>query len=263
MIIYLDLIFFINFFYDFLILLTVGITLKRNVKLIRYLLSALIGGLSIFVLFLSINEIILFLLKILISIIMMLVAFKYISFNYLVNNTIYFYMISIILAGFLYFLNNLFSLDHKGLIFFYEGFSINYILLLIIAPIVLICYIKMHKKLKETYNDYYKLQIFFGKQKYEIIGFYDNGNNLKDPITGKAVIIVSKKFLSKIYNIRSPIYVPYNTISGSSIMKCFKPSYIIINNHKLYNYLIGESDYKFHDGVDALLNKKMKEDNYV
>ena len=60
MIIYLDLIFFINFAYDFLLLLTVAMTLKRKVKIIRIIIASLIGAFSIFLLFLNINEIIAF-----------------------------------------------------------------------------------------------------------------------------------------------------------------------------------------------------------
>ena len=46
-------------------------------------------------------------------------------------------------------------------------------------------------------------------------------------------------------------------------MKCFKSSYIILNDKKIYNYLIGESSIKFSDGVECLLNKSLKEDGYV
>ena len=90
-----------------------------------------------------------------------------------------------------------------------------------------------------------------------------NGNNLKDPISRKSIIIVENSRLEKIYNIRSPVYVPVITVKGTHLMKCFKPSYIILNDKKIYNYLIGESSIKFSDGVECLLNKSLKEDGYV
>lgn len=260
---YVDLIFFMNFAYDFLLLMTAGIVLKRRVKLWRYIMAALVGALSIFLLFIDINSYILFILKILISIIMCLISFGFISFNYVVNNLIYLYMSSTILAGFLYFLDIQFSYDHEGLIFFFKGLNINYILLIIIAPIILFIYIKSSKKLKSTYNLYYKIEIVFDDYHINCLAFLDSGNHLIDPITKKAVIILNKKFLEKIYNIRSPVYVMYNTVSSSGLMKCFKPSYIILNKQKIYNYLVGESDKNFSDGVQCLLNAKLMEDNYV
>ena len=263
MTIYIDLIFFINFAYDFLLLLTVGIILKRKVKIYRHIISAVVGGLSIFLLFLPWNDIVLFFLKVLVSVIMCLISFKYISLRYTFNNLCYLYMCSIILAGFLYYLDLEFSYNHEGLIFFFSGVSINYILLLIIAPIILFFYIYSSKKLKSTYNLYYHIDICFDDLVISCLALFDNGNSLKDPLTGKPVIILDKKLLKGVHHIRSPMYIPYNTVSGSSIMKCYKPSYLIINNQKIYNYLIGESNYKFSDGVECILNVKLMEDNYV
>ena len=51
--IYLDLLFFLNFGFDFILLLVVSIILRRNVSLTRIVLGGLIGGLSIFILFLK------------------------------------------------------------------------------------------------------------------------------------------------------------------------------------------------------------------
>lgn len=252
MTVYIDLVCIINFIYDFLILLTVSFTLKRNRKIYYYILSSLIGVLSIFLLFLKINNIILFLLKILISIIMVIVAFGYKSIKYTISNIIYFYMTSIILAGFLYLIKGNSS-----------NFNLNYIMLLIIGPIILFIYYKSNKKLKNTYSDYYKIKIVFDNIEYNLVSFYDNGNNLKDPISRKSIIIVGNSRLEKIYNIRSPVYVPVITVKGMHLMKCFKPSYIILNDKKIYNYLIGESSIKFSDGVECLLNKSLKEDGYV
>lgn len=252
MTVYIDLVCIINFIYDFLILLTVSFTLKRNRKIYNYILSSLIGVLSIFLLFLKINNIILFLLKILISINMVVVAFGYKSIKYTISNIIYFYMTSIVLAGFLYLIKGNSS-----------NFNLNYIVLLIIGPIILFIYYKSNKKLKNTYSDYYKIKIVFDNIEYNLVSFYDNGNNLKDPISRKSIIIVGNSRLEKIYNIRSPVYVPVITVKGTHLMKCFKPSYIILNDKKIYNYLIGESSIKFSDGVECLLNKSLKEDGYV
>lgn len=252
MTVYIDLVCIINFIYDFLILLTVSFTLKRNRKIYYYILSSLIGVLSIFLLFLKINNIILFLLKILISVIMVIVAFGYKSIKYTISNIIYFYITSIILAGFLYLIKGNSS-----------NFNLNYIVLLIIGPIILFIYYKSNKKLKNTYSDYYKIKIVFDNIEYNLVSFYDNGNNLKDPISRKSIIIVENSRLEKIYNIRSPVYVPVITVKGTHLMKCFKPSYIILNDKKIYNYLIGESSIKFSDGVECLLNKSLKEDGYV
>ena len=80
--IYLDLIMVLNFSLDFILLLSVSLILKRNIKIVRIMLGAFIGGISILLLFMNINSLMLFLLKLLISIVMVLVTFKYRNIKY-------------------------------------------------------------------------------------------------------------------------------------------------------------------------------------
>lgn len=98
--IYLDLLFFLNFGFDFILLLVVSIILRRNVSLTRIVLGGLIGGLSIFILFLKINSFELFILKILISIIMILASFSYKNIKYFMKNFFFLYSASMILEAF-------------------------------------------------------------------------------------------------------------------------------------------------------------------
>ena len=107
--IYLDLVMILNFFIDFILLLSVSLILKRNIRLNRIMMGAFFGGISILFLFFNINSIVLFLFKILISIIMTIITFKYVNLKYTLINILYLYMSSIILGGFLYFLNLEFS----------------------------------------------------------------------------------------------------------------------------------------------------------
>ena len=133
---------------------------------------------------------------------MCFISFKYISIKYTLYNIFYLYMSSFILGGFLYFLNNELSYYHVGIVFVNKNISVNYIALLIIGPIILYFYYKSNKKLKNTYSDYYKIKIVFDNIEYNLVSFYDNGNNLKDPISRKSIIIVGNSRLEKIYNIR-------------------------------------------------------------
>ena len=51
--IYLDYVFFINFIFDFILLFTTKVLLKRNVKIKRIILGSFIGTFSIFILFIK------------------------------------------------------------------------------------------------------------------------------------------------------------------------------------------------------------------
>lgn len=260
--IYLDLVFLLNFAYDLLLLMTIDITLKRHMHIIRLLFASIIGALSLGLLFLFINKVILFVLKILVSIIMVIISFKFKNIKYTFTNLFYLYMCSVILGGFLYLLDTEFSYKREGLIFYFGSLSINYILLLIVAPIILGLYIYEHKKFKTSYNFNCNVEIVFISGKIlSCNGFIDTGNKLREPISKKYVIIASRKLLSGYINIRSPMYVAYKTLNKHGLIECFKIKYLKVNNKILTNYLVGISNEDFTlNGADVLLNYNLLED---
>ncbi len=249
MIIYIDLLIIINFLFDFLLLLTINIALKRYSKIYRLILASIFGELTLLSLWIPFSSIVFTILKIIMGIIMVLIAFGYKNIKYTCYNVIYLYMTSVILGGFVYYLNIEFT-------------SLNYLIILLIAPIILYVFIKSMKVLKEIKNYYYKVKIVF-RDTYELnmTGFLDTGNKLFDPITKKPIILINKKKMKGCIQIRSPMYVPYNALNHHGLLECIKPEYIMINDKKLTNYLIGLSEESFKlNGIDCLLNYKIWED---
>ena len=249
MIVYIDLLIIINFLFDFLILLTVNIALKRYSKIRRLILASLFGELTLLSLFIPITSYLLTILKIIMGIIMVLLAFGYKNIKYSLYNALYLYMTSVILGGFIYFLNIEFE-------------NMNYLIILLSAPLILYTFLKSIKALKEIKNYYYKVSILFKNDfKLELTGFLDTGNKLIDPITNKPIILINKKKIKGCIHIRSPMYVPYNALNHHGLLQCIKPKYIMIKDKRLTNYLIGLSEESFKlNGIDCLLNYKILED---
>ena len=232
-----------------LLLLTVSVTLKRNVSFKRIILGSIAGGLSTFVIFIPLTNYLLLILKIITSLIILIITFGYKNFKYFFNNAIYLYMCSVILAGFLYFLKIEFN-------------NFSYLISLGFAPIILFIYIKEQKKLKKIVNFYKDVTIILkNNQELKLKGFLDSGNKLKDPITNKYVILINKNKLKGIYNIRSPMYVPIKTVNKNSLLECISIKNIIIDNKEYDNYLLGLSDtFNGFDSVDCLLNYHLMEE---
>lgn len=257
--IYVDLLFLINIFFDFILLLTVSIILKRHIKIYRIILGSLVGGVSIFFLFLDINAILLFILKIFIAIFMILVTFKYKDIKYFIKNISYLYLVSIILGGALYLFNIEFSYKNNGLIFYNNGMSINIIILLIISPIILYLYIKEMKEYKNNYNKYYKIKITFNNNKtIELNAFLDTGNNLIDPYKKRPIILVEYNVVKKYIINEKYLIVPFNTIKEKSLLECIKVKNININSKEYKNILIGLIKEKIYiDGIECILNNNI------
>ncbi len=246
MTVYIDLVILLNYFFDFLILLTVNITLKRNINIKKILLTSLIGELSLFGFLLS-NKYLLIILKIETSILLNILTFKFKDIFYTTTNTLYFYMVSIILGGFIYYLklNNL-----------------SYLFILLLVPIILFIYIKQNQNMKTITNKTYPLTIYFpNKRKISLTGFVDTGNKLKDPITKKWVILVNKKLLKGVVRIRTPIYVPYHSLNNKGLVECIRPEKLVIEGKEYTNFLIGLMDNKIMiNSSDCIINLEILEE---
>ena len=245
MIIYIDLLILLNFIYDFLIIKVVSIVLKRNTNNKKIIISCLVGEISILFLLLNFNYVILIFNKIILAIIINIIAFNYKNFKYTLLNIIYFYMISIILGGFIYFL--------------YLN-KVNYIVIMFLVPIILLVYI-IQETIKIKYQQYYKVVITLNNNhKLNVTGYLDTGNTLKSPMTLKPIIVINKEIIQD-NNIKNPIYIPIKTINNINLMKCIKIKYIEINNKKISNILLGISENKIEiDGVDCLLNNSLRKE---
>lgn len=251
---YLDLIFIINIWFDFLILLTVAILLKRNIKIKRIILGSLFGGLTFFILFFKLNTLELMIYKVIISIFMCLITFSFKNIKYSFSNLSYFYLVSIILGGGMYLLNDSF-VTSNGLVF-KNNFDFNYLFLFIFSPIIIFIYIKQSLKLKNNYSNYHKVDILYKNKLYHLNGYLDTGNNLFDPYKKRNIILVK---LNLNYSLEDVIYTPYESLNNVGVIKCLSVDKIYVDQKEFKNYLIGLSNDKFRiEGINCILHNSMK-----
>lgn len=252
MTIYVDLLFLFNWWVDFFLLIVVKLILKRITKVIRIVIASFIGSLSIIFLFLDINNLGLLIIKFILGLLMCIIAYKFKSISYTINNLIYLLMSGVILGGAI----NLIKPNLETNKFLY------FLIVSLITPVILLEFVRQNKNLKKNYSFYYQVKLIFKNLKeINLSAFLDTGNKLIDPITNKPIILVEKKCLKGVYNIRSPMYVPLKTVNKNSLIECFKPECIIINNKKYNNYLVGACENNlFDDGINCLLNNKLMED---
>lgn len=253
MVVYVDIIVLINFLIDLLLIVSLSFLLKIKTSMLRILLSALFGSFSTIFLFSIHNNILLMVYKFLTSILLVIIAFKYENFNYFKDNLVYLYILSIILGGGIYLLNNSISFNNKGLMFEHNGIEINLILLLFISPIILYKYIKSERNYKLTYSNYYHVDIYYSDIKISGTGFLDTGNKLKDPYFHKPIILVNS---SLIKDKVKTFLVPYYTVNNKDLLEVFSPKIVYVNKKKIKNVLVGLSDVNFN-GIKIILNKEI------
>ena len=257
--IYVDLVFFINFSYDFFLLMAVAFILKETVSIKKLLQGAFLGGMAIFFLFLPLNQILLFLLKILISVLMILVTFSYQNKTSFFKHLAILYFSSFLLGGMLYSLSDTFNYEKKGLLFLHQGPSIHLFIILIIGPFFFFKYLKIIKQEKRHLELVHTLQFEVRGRKYKIEGYLDTGNHLRDPYKKRSVILFhDKNFMPKI---EEAILVPFETAKGKGIVRCLDPDLLLVDGKAIQHYLIGFLEEKIAlDGRSCILPNEMREE---
>lgn len=256
--IYLDLLLVFNFFIDLLLLMSVSLILKRMTSFYRLCLGAFLGSFSVFILFLPITNFTLLLLKLGISILMIITTFSYRNFSTFLKNIGYFYFASMVLGGMIYLWNITFSFEGANSNFISNSYQLNFLGLILLSPIFIAYYVRKMKAMKEQYQFYKSISFVVGDSLVEGVGFCDSGNTL----TYKTYpVILARK--SKIKKIPKTFFIPYQTVHGMGLLKCFSVKEAWIEGSEVKNIVIGimDEDIKI-DGIDFLLHSTMLGGNH-
>lgn len=249
--VYIDLLVLQDLIYNYVILFGVSILLKRITNIKKIFLSSTIGTIPLIFLFLNINNLLIFFISFLFSIIMSIITFNYKDILYTIKNIFYMYTTSIFIAGSINIIN-------INLLPNINNYLLNIIVLIIIAPIITYIYIKSINKFKENYSNYYKVDIYLKEEKITLTAFLDTGNKLIDPYKKRPIILVNKSLID--ITKQKIILVPYHTVNNRDLLKCIIPQKIFIHDigYKT-NFLIGLMDEINIEGVDCILNSKLLE----
>ena len=199
MIVYLDIIFIENILMNYIILYACGVILKIKLKKWKIFLSASFGATYTIIMYLNIVEIYSnTIMKFILSIVMVYVAFKPDKVKKMLKELTLFYLTSFVFGGcvfgLMYFLkpqmvqirNGVFVGTYPMKIAIIGG-SVAFIIMQISFKLI---------KNKVTKKDIiYTLKIRFYEKEKNINALLDTGNLLKEPITGFPVVITEKKAL--------------------------------------------------------------------
>ena len=200
--VYIDLIFFENLIMNSIIIYATAILLKIKPKIWRVLISSSIGGTYAIVIYISkfkIYESII--LKIILSIIMVYIAFNPQNMRKLWKQVLIFYLTSFVFGGaalyLIYFIKPQNILIKNGL--FAGEYVLKVILLGAIMGLVIIkVSIKIIKTKIRPKDMYCRIKIKLNGKEAQTNAMIDTGNLVKEPITNIPVIIVERSLLYEI-----------------------------------------------------------------
>lgn len=236
-VVYADILIFINFIVNYLMLKAVACISVHKVKRWRILLSSFSGGLfSLIVYVENIPAIINILIKILFMSFMILLAFEIKTFRSFLKNFLLFFIVNIIFGGIMLAVNIFLlpeaSLYNNGVVYF--DLDIITLTLVSFVSYILLTAVNKIVENKTPSKCSYSIKIKYDNTVIEGNALFDSGNTLCDCFSGKPVIIANKNFLNKILN-NNPVdnlknfrLIPFGTINGNGVLPAFSADSVSI-----------------------------------
>lgn len=204
MTIYLDIILCENLLMNYIILFATYVIIKPKEKhpQIRIILSSLIGSVYAVIVYLNILSIYSNLFaKIILSIVMVYVAFNPKNAKVLLKQILIFYLVSFIFGGctfaLIYFIKPENVRMKNGVFVGVYPLKVGLIAGAIAFVTTQIAF-KINKSKLNNKNTFFNIQLYYKNHSITVKALLDSGNMLKDPISQAPVIIVERESLSKI-----------------------------------------------------------------
>jgi len=204
--VYLDVVFIINFFMDYVLLWGTAKFSQMRTNWIRLASGALVGAFySLALLMPSLHFMLAISIKIFFSVIMVLVSFPYLNFKRFIHILGYFYLVAFTMGGAV--LGALYLLSEEtdiyqivnGIFIFISNIRFTWLLVAVAAAIVLVKYGVGFVK-RNFLNSFFSVPVIvrFGDKKVSARALIDTGNQLKDPLTQKPVMIMEYDLVKNI-----------------------------------------------------------------
>lgn len=199
---YLDVIFFENLIMNSIILYATSIILKIKPKIIRIIISSIIGSIYVIILYITKMKIYTSIIsKIILSIIMIYIAFNPQNAKRMWKQILIFYLTSFVFGGvalyLIYFLKPQNILIKDGI--FVGEYVLKVVILgAIFAMLIIKISLKIIKTRLNSKDMYCEIKIKLNNKEIKTKAMIDTGNLVKEPITNTPVIIVESTLLENI-----------------------------------------------------------------
>lgn len=266
-IIYADILFVLNVYITYGLLLMTSFISKTSLKRLRLLLASLLSGLySLIILVPDISESLIAFSRIPVCFMIVFVGYKVLNKRHFFRLTVSFFGVNFAFAGLMFALWYFFSPDsmyyNNGIVYF-DIDAVTLVVLTAVCWVVLkgICKVL---SFKSSHNTVYDLHIYYKDEEFLCKSLLDTGNSLTDPFTSYPVIIVNRAVFGSIFgeNLMDEKNVSENklrfivcsTLGGDGLLTCFKPSKVKISSL--------DGSFETDRAVVALIEKKLKNGDF-
>ena len=260
-VIYADILFVLNVYITYGLLLLTAFISKTSVSRPRLLLSSLLSGLYSLIILVEVSDLVLSLSRIPVCFLLIFVGFRVMNKRHFLRLTVSFFGVNFGFAGLMLALWYFFAPDsmyyNNGIVYF-DIDALTLVVLTAVCWLVLRCIFRV-LSFRVPHNTVYDLHIYYKGEEFVCRSLLDTGNSLSDPFTSYPVIIVQKKVFGNIFGEKTDIssaadkglrFIVCSTLGGDGLLPCFKPSEVKIKSL--------EGSFVTDRVVVALTDKKLK-----
>lgn len=263
-VIYIDVLFVVNFFINFLLLQICAKLTKKEAKLYRLIIASCVGGAySLIILVDELPSYITLVSKLLVALIMVLISFKFYRLTSFLKTSLVFFFSSLIVLGVVVGISfatksNMIAINNSSV---YFNISAKGLLLSASLAYVMSCVIVRIYNRSLSKNEIYSVEIYNNNKVLKLNAFVDTGNKLREPFSNNPVIIVDREKCEDLIGSSKIRYIPASTVSGETLFVAFKPERIVIKasseSEVVENVYVALSNDVKENGFSAVLNPEI------
>lgn len=247
-----------------MLLQTTAKLLKKNVKLVRIIISSTVGGAYSFIIFVDeLPNAVLIISKLLVAYIMVAIAFSVHRLSSFLLAGLVFIFSSFLFLGIIigiYFITktNMIVINNSTV---YFDIGARGLLVSAFFAYLLSCFIvRLHNR-RLSKNDIYSIEIYNENSSVKLNALVDTGNKLYEPFSNSPVIVADRKKVEKLLGEAKRRYIPASTVSGETLLTAFKPDKVIIKSsgreEVVENVYIALSNDVKTNGFSAVINPEI------
>lgn len=244
-VIYADVLFLLNTYITYALILLTALISGRSSSRLRMALASLAGGLySLIILIPCISDSILTFSRLPAAFIFIAIGFGRVPPKTFARLFCSFFLVNFIFAGLmtaLWYLAAPTNIYMGGFVVYFDIKPLTLIMLTAICYFI-IKGINLAVKIRQPKNTIFDMELHINDKVTALKAFYDTGNSLTDPFTGKAVIIVSRYVLKNIFPEDKELFasaqkenitlrfLPCSGVTGSRLLPCFKADKVCLKS---------------------------------
>lgn len=255
MVVYWEYLFIENMLVGLFVSILLAKVMSQRPKAWRFTISSLLCGVYSFSMFAPINIYLSYILHIVFSILVSIILFNYHSFLFNFKCCLIFVAITLLYSGLSLAIIQLSKskgvVSPKGV---YLGFDsyISLVCICFVAAVTLYEIVLLLWQKQKEANYFADVCICFDGRETPAKGYFDSGNCLREPISGKPVVLASRYIVEKICKsgdipITRFALIPYRTIGNEGVLKGFRVDYITYMGRTLNRPVLAQCDDDYFD----------------